>query len=106
MKGGYWRISSDSEQEARSMDDCETPKAATLGRSASLSSSSPSAAFRMKRVFSVSMRRSWSVSERYCRMPNEEDEMEGTRSERQEGGVKKKILKACKRFLRFSSSSS
>jgi len=86
-----------------------------LGRSASVStrSSSASGVFEvtMKRAFS--MGRSSSVSERYCRIhdtaiaspieDDDDDEVEGTARSKEERGVrmKIKILKACKRLLRF-----
>ncbi|KAL2342267.1 hypothetical protein Fmac_010207 [Flemingia macrophylla] len=63
-----------------------------LGRSASVSSSSSSAA--MKRAFS--MRRSSSVTERYCRIHHIATHAETTS---EKGSAK--ILKACKRIFGF-----
>ncbi|RDX97604.1 hypothetical protein CR513_19599, partial [Mucuna pruriens] len=75
-----------------------------LGRSVSLSSSSSTSSSSLKRAFS--MRRSSSVTERYSRIHEEEDYTEITspiptsvNKKHTSGGAK--ILKACKRLLRF-----
>lgn len=109
MRNGYGRIGT---QKARSMDDCRSEAddakgeifGVILGRSASVSSRCCSASegfeVTMKRAFS--MGRSSSVSERYCRI--DETAMEsGIEESKEERGVrmKMKILKACKRLLRF-----
>ncbi|KAK7331572.1 hypothetical protein VNO80_28308 [Phaseolus coccineus] len=109
MRNGYGRIST---QKARSMDDSTSEAddgkgeifGVILGRSASVSSSSCSASegfeVTMKRAFS--MGRSSSVSERYSRIHETAIESAIEESKEERGvRMKIKILKACKRLLRF-----
>ncbi|XP_006592657.2 uncharacterized protein LOC114378961 [Glycine soja] len=101
---GYSRISdeSSSQQSARSMDEFSESNegekfGVMLGRSAS--SSSSSSQFQFQRAFS--MRRSSSVSERYCRIHDQYTPPPIGSKKKQRGGGPNKILKACKRLLRL-----
>ncbi|KAK7412009.1 hypothetical protein VNO78_03455 [Psophocarpus tetragonolobus] len=106
---GYWRVgeksrSMEAEAEAEAEEGMRNGErfGVILARSAS-SSSSSSSRFHvtMKKAFSTRMRRSSSVSERYCRIHDQHTPMTSPIPDHHQISNNKKILKACKRLLRL-----